>query len=61
MSDQQPSDDHDPHEQTDPEASLPPGSDVDEDGTPGMVREQAPYDDAPGQGKFAPGADNPAP
>lgn len=40
---------------------LPPGAHLDHDEIPGNVREDRPYDDAPADGKFAPGADNPPP
>lgn len=40
---------------------LPPGVHDDRDNIPGEVREARPYDDAPGDGKFAPDADNPPP
>lgn len=40
---------------------LPPGAHDDRDNIPGAVREARPYDDAPADGKFAPGAHNPPP
>lgn len=42
---------------------LPPGADTkgDEDDLPGQVREAAPYDDAPAEGRLAPDGDNPPP
>ncbi len=44
--------------------SLPPGADTrgdDESRLRGSDREAAPYDDAPAEGRLAPGADNPPP
>ena len=52
----------DPDERRDADGDdLPPGSHDDRDNIPGDVREAQPYDDAPADGKFAPGADNPPP
>jgi hypothetical protein len=53
----------DPHD-TDKLAGLPPGAST--KGDPhstlrGSDREAAPYDEAPAQGRLAPGADNPPP
>lgn len=45
------------------QGSLPPGSGRrgEPDDIPGDVREAAPYEDAPAEGRLAPDADNPPP